>query len=158
SLCADKTALAHAWYSAGVNTPALLRFDATKYPLVCKPRYGAGSQATFRVGHAEELKRCLAHANREISNDELILQEYVDGLAVSVSFLIGSSQTLPLLAGRQILSSDGRFRYLGGMLPLPEPLQQRAVELGQRAIACVPGLRGFVGVDLVLGENADWAI
>jgi predicted ATP-grasp superfamily ATP-dependent carboligase len=54
-----------------------------------------------------------------------------------------------------MLSDDGRFHYLGGTLPLPSPLGMRAIKLGRRAVEAMPGLRGYVGVDLVLGDAAD---
>jgi hypothetical protein len=41
---------------------------------------------------------------------------------------------------------DGRFRYRGGSIPVPCP---PAEPLLRRALAAVPGLRGFVGVDFV---------
>src|SRR5262249_11892609 len=135
ALCADKTALARLWNSVGVNTPASLSFESVKYPSVCKPRHGAGSQATFRIDTPSDLDRCLAQGSREMPGDDFILQEYVGELAVSVSFLIGPAQTLALSAGGQILCDDDRFRYLGGVLPLPSALAERALRLSERAIA-----------------------
>src|SRR5262249_43040605 len=43
----------------------------------------------------------------------------------------------------------------GGYVPLPSPLADRAVRLSRPAVECVPGLLGYVGVDLVLGDAAD---
>ena len=85
----------------------------------------------------------------------LMCQQVVPGRAASVAFLVGPSQTVPLLPTFQHLSDDGRFRYLGGELPIPPALAERSVTLGRRAVGCVPGLRGYVGVDLVLGDAAD---
>jgi predicted ATP-grasp superfamily ATP-dependent carboligase len=55
----------------------------------------------------------------------------------------------------QLLSDDGRMKFLGGELPMPADLAARAVKLAQAAADAVPGLLGYVGVDLVLGEAAD---
>src|SRR5207248_1194750 len=44
---------------------------------------------------------------------------------------------------------------LGGELPIPPDLAARAVAVATRAVGCVPGLLGYVGVDLVLGDAAD---
>ena len=83
-------------------------------------------------------------------------------LRMEVSERTPPPQTIPLLPARQHLSNDGRFHYEGGSLPLPEPLARRAVRLAQQAVQCIPGLRGYVGVDLVLGKmedgSEDWAI
>ena len=85
----------------------------------------------------------------------MILQEFVPGRAASVAFLCGPAGNVPLAPVYQTLSDDGRFKYLGGELPIPEELAARAVKIAQRAVDCVPGLLGYVGVDLVLGHAAD---
>jgi predicted ATP-grasp superfamily ATP-dependent carboligase len=85
----------------------------------------------------------------------MILQEFVPGLPVSIAFLCGPVGYVPLLPTSQLLSDDGRFKYLGGEIPLSQPLADRAVRLGQRAVDCVYGLCGYVGVDLVLGGKPD---
>jgi predicted ATP-grasp superfamily ATP-dependent carboligase len=123
--------------------------------LVVKPRDGAGSQATFLVRRPADLPACLAAAAAEGWRGELIAQEHVPGLAASVAFLIGPGQRLALPACEQCLSDDGRFHYRGGRLPLPPPLDDRARRLGAAALAALPGLQGYVGVDLVLGAAAD---
>jgi len=54
---------------------------------------------------------------------------------------------------------DGRFQYLGGRLPIAPDLAARAVRIATAAVRCVPGLLGYVGVDVVLGDDSrDWAI
>jgi predicted ATP-grasp superfamily ATP-dependent carboligase len=53
------------------------------------------------------------------------------------------------------LSTDGRFQYRGGQVPIAPELVHRAQALAERAVRTVEGLRGYVGVDLVLGETAD---
>jgi tyramine---L-glutamate ligase len=156
-LTADKLLLSRHLATRGIPTPACREVFEThlNYPLVCKPRDGAGSQATFLVRDREDLDRCITQAQTEGYQGELLVQRYVPGLAASISFLVGPSQLVPLLPTRQLLSEDGRFHYLGCEAPLRPDLARRAVALGQRAIALVTGLRGYAGVDLVLGEEAD---
>jgi predicted ATP-grasp superfamily ATP-dependent carboligase len=88
----------------------------------------------------------------------MIAQRFVPGVAASVAFLIGPRGATALVPCRQHLSDDGRFTYRGGSLPLPEPLASRARQVASRAVGCVPGLRGYVGVDVVVTENEGWAI
>jgi predicted ATP-grasp superfamily ATP-dependent carboligase len=148
---ADKLLLSRLWSAKGVPTPA----PARTYPLVCKPRFGAGSQATFLVQDEEGLTQARRRAAAEGWSGELMLQAYTPGRAASVAFLAGEREKHGLPAVEQRLSRDGRFHYLGGRLPLSEDLDRRARRLAGRAVECVEGLRGWFGVDLVLGDATD---
>lgn len=148
---ADKLLLSRFWSSRGIATPPLER----TFPLVCKPRFGAGSQATFLVHDEEELAQAQHRASAEGWNGELMLQRYVPGLAASVAFLCGGGKRQSLPAVEQRLSREGRFRYRGGRLPLAEDLDRRARRLAERAVEGIEGLHGWFGVDLVLGDAAD---
>jgi predicted ATP-grasp superfamily ATP-dependent carboligase len=82
-------------------------------------------------------------------------EEFVPGLAASVAVLCGPAGNHSLPTCQQRLSADGRFTYLGGRLPLEPPLDQRARRLAEAAVAALPQPRGYIGVDLVLGDAAD---
>ena len=86
---------------------------------------------------------------------EMLIQPYVEGMPASVVFFAGPQQAIALPPACQNLSADGRFRYGGGRLPLGADLANRAVRLARQAIDAVSGLQGYVGVDLVLGSEAD---
>ena len=89
----------------------------------------------------------------------MLSQQFILGFAASVAFLIGARATTPLVPCQQILSGDGRFSYLGGQLPIAPDLAERAIRVATAAVKCVPGLLGYVGVDVVLGDDGrDWAI
>lgn len=161
ALCGDKLRLADLWQHHGVPSPPTRVFDDRvepsnlSYPAVLKPRHGAGSQATFLVPQANALPQIWTEARTETPHEPFILQPHAPGLPASVSFLAGPAGLTPLLAGVQRLSDDGRFRYLGGTMPLEPGVSARAVRLASLALAAVPGLLGFVGVDLVLGPDPD---
>jgi predicted ATP-grasp superfamily ATP-dependent carboligase len=76
-------------------------------------------------------------------------------MPASVAFLLGPRQRLGLPPAGQHLSGDGRFHYLGGQLPLSPALAERVQRLGWLAVDAVAGLRGYVGVDVVLGDAPD---
>jgi hypothetical protein len=149
----DKLLLARHLQAHGVATPPVN--ERPCFPAVWKPRFGAGSQATFLVHSPEELAACANRARAEGWQGEAVVQPFAPGLAASVAVLIGSHQLIALPPATQELSADGRFRYQGGTVPLTGGLAERAVALATRAVQTVPGLRGYVGVDLVLGEAAD---
>jgi predicted ATP-grasp superfamily ATP-dependent carboligase len=154
-LTTDKAALAEHWREHAIPTPSTTTRDptpGTAFPVVWKPRDGAGSTDTFLIRDRFELPQALA---RRDPNRPRILQEFVPGQAASVAFLCGPNGHVPLLPTFQLLSDDGRFKYRGGELPIPPALAARAVALGRSAIDCVPGLAGYIGVDLVLGDAVD---
>lgn len=158
---ADKLELSR-WFrdAVGVPTPPALALPCAgrppwPLPWVCKPRDGAGSQATFLVEREEALLARREQARAEGWQGEMIVQPCVRGQAASVACLVGPGRCVTLPAAEQRLSSDGCFHYEGGTLPLLPPLDQRAQRLAERAVQAVPGLLGYVGVDLVLGDAAD---
>jgi predicted ATP-grasp superfamily ATP-dependent carboligase len=154
-LCSDKLALANHWRANGVLTPATSDRAPTAcelFPVVWKPRDGAGSTSTFLIRDRFELAAALAARDPD---RPMILQEFVPGTAASVAFLCGPRELVPLLPTFQRLGSDGRFKYVGGELPIPPELAERAVRLARAALNGVPGLLGYVGVDLVLGDAPD---
>jgi predicted ATP-grasp superfamily ATP-dependent carboligase len=158
-LTGDKERLSRHLGDTDVPVPATCRSEEPAclvgYPLVVKPRQGAGSLATFLVQRTSDLKTALAQARKESGTNDLLLQSFVPGRPASVAWLIGPRQRLSLAPAAQHLSADGRFRYQGGTVPLPAELAGRAVRLAGRAVETIPGLCGYVGVDLVLGAAAD---
>lgn len=165
-LTGDKRALAEHWQARGVRTPATVVADALPPaiagPWVCKPRHGAGSQATYLASDAAAWRAAFDDARASWPAGDLLAQTFVPGQAASVAFLVGPAGCVPLLPAAQRLSADGRFAYRGGWLPLPAPLAARALRLARLAIGGIAGLQGYAGVDLILGPaddgSADYAI
>lgn len=155
----DKLVLAAHLQTRNIATPRTERAGAITpegtYPLVCKPRHGAGSLATYLVQAPADWVSIFRQARAERPHQDLVVQQYHPGQPASVAFLIGPKQIVPTPGATQCLSDDGRFRYLGGRTPLPPPLRARAVAVAARAIETIPGLQGYVGVDLILGDAAD---
>jgi predicted ATP-grasp superfamily ATP-dependent carboligase len=155
ALTGDKLELARRLAAAGVPTPPCqpTSADRVPFPAVCKPRHGAGSQATFLVRGPEELAGALSRARAEGWAGEMVVQPFVPGSPASVALLRGPDQEVALAPAAQHLSADGRFRYLGGRVPLDPGPAARAVRLARQAVRAVASLNGYVGVDLVLGAD-----
>jgi predicted ATP-grasp superfamily ATP-dependent carboligase len=118
------------------------------YPAVVKPRDGCGSQ-DVQLLRTPSVYDDFARRPRA----ELRIERFVPGVPASVAVLCGPKELQPLVPCRQRLSNDGRFHYLGGDLPLRVDLANRAQDLAVRAIAALPEPRGYIGVDLVLGDD-----
>jgi predicted ATP-grasp superfamily ATP-dependent carboligase len=160
-LAADKWQLSLHLGQRGIPTPATWQTihsppaSFLPFPIVLKPRHGAGSQATFLVRETAELAAAWAGYWEAGLCEEALVQEFVPGIPASVAFLIGRDGPVALLPAAQHLSEDGRFRYRGGSIPLPPHLAGRAASLARRAVEAMPALQGYIGVDLVLGGAED---
>jgi predicted ATP-grasp superfamily ATP-dependent carboligase len=161
-LTADKLRLAEHLRRRAVPTPPTVPWSPQAatlgFPLVVKPRDGAGSQATRLVRDRNELDACSRLADEEGWQGELIVQPFLPGVHASVSFLVGPGGKFCLKPAWQHLSMDGRFRYLGGGLPLPRELAAAAKMTALRALNTVEGLRGWFGMDVVLGPKGPFLI
>lgn len=118
-----------------------------EFPAVLKPRDGAGSTNTHLIANAEQ-----ADTFGLITFDGR-LEPVCDGLATSVAVLCGPEKQSPLTPCAQRITDDGRFTYLGGSLPVPDDLAQRATRLALAAIATLPDPFGYIGIDLILGRS-----
>jgi predicted ATP-grasp superfamily ATP-dependent carboligase len=152
-IAADKQATAELLTQRGVPTPPGAVIAPGRggipsritFPAVLKPVDGCGSEGVRLIRDPAELF--------EVAIDRpMRLEEFVPGVAASVAVLAGSAGCHALPACQQRLSKDGRFSYLGGRLPLSAALDRRSRQLAQAAIAALPEPRGYIGVDMVLGE------
>lgn len=158
AIAGDKELTANALTAAGVPTPQAVRIEpdvalpqAFDYPAVIKPLDGAGSQDTHVVAHAYDRPPAYAWPRR--------LERYVPGVAASVAVIgIAGGDAIVLPPCRQRLSVDGRLSYLGGSTPLARGLAERATTLALRAIAALPPLVSWAGVDLVLGDDPEGSL
>lgn len=162
-LCTDKLALSAFLERHGVATIATTSFQpdallqAFPFPVVVKPRDGAGCLDTFRVDGADSL--CVARAafSGSESSGRAIVQPFVPGQAFSVAAIVdvdGAQHVLfpPVL---QELSVEGRFRYSGGSAParFDAVTMNRVRTLVDQVCAVLPGLAGYVGFDMILPET-----
>lgn len=126
------------------------------FPIVVKPRDGAGSQDTFLLKSSDDLD-ALFTSNGFCPNGA-IRQPYVPGRPISIGAIVRSTPEEAELfpVGQQRLTSDGRFGFLGGTIPAEGVSRESVETFIRRAIESIPGLSGYVGFDLVVAaEDAD---
>ena len=159
ALCSDKLRLAGHLHGQGIATipTAVLHDCAFEFPLVVKPRDGAGSQRTFLVRNAEELDVALTAFAGIAARGAPVVQPYIRGRALSVAVLASAGGNVEILpVAEQLLSEDGLFQYFGGWIPAGvDPVaRERVAEIVRRTCACVAGLKGYVGFDVILPDGA----
>jgi tyramine---L-glutamate ligase len=166
--CTDKLNLARQLESLGIPTiptrevsdPQKIPCGELEYPLVIKPRDGAGSQDTYLIHDEKDWQSFLSVHGRTGGEANWILQPYVPGRTLSIAAIVGEAEwngepgleVFPL--AEQQLTTDGRFGYLGGRIPETISLQHLATTRVREVVAQIPGLSGYIGFDL-LAPNLD---
>jgi tyramine---L-glutamate ligase len=159
-MAADKLATVERLAAAGLPVPPTREVKTPEeaaragFPLVLKPRDGAGCTGLRVVKEAAGLEEAWREAAAESVGSALIAEPCIPGRHASVSLVSDGKRTVALSLNAQTIAEGKRFEYRGGVLPLDHPLRERALEVAARACHSVPGLRGYVGVDLVLGAEA----
>jgi tyramine---L-glutamate ligase len=128
------------------------------FPLVVKPIDGMGSEGVFRLNRISELPAILDLIRKVTDHDRILLQTYVEGIHASVSLMVSHGHCLPLSLNRQLMEIGSKFHYLGSQTPCNYSARDDALALASSAVRLIPGLRGYVGVDLVLTAGASWLI
>jgi predicted ATP-grasp superfamily ATP-dependent carboligase len=161
--CGDKLTLAGQLETLKIPTiptrefsdPHILTAKDLEFPLVIKPRDGAGSQDTFLIQGKEEWQNFLKDNSRTGQTADWIMQPYILGKTLSIAAIVGDLQwndepwleVFPL--AEQQFTPDGRFGYLGGRIPETISLQHLATQRVHEIVAHVPGLSGYIGLDLL---------
>jgi predicted ATP-grasp superfamily ATP-dependent carboligase len=162
TVAADKWQCYHLLRRSGIPTPDTWRAPAGDalavarvlgLPLVVKPRDGCGSEGVCLATDSVSLGSALARAGRDV-----LLQRFIQGIHASASLLVQAGTVLPLSLNGQEITPGLPFVYHGGWVPLEHPLKAQALALSGRAAALLPGLQGYVGVDLVLTDSTSYVI
>jgi tyramine---L-glutamate ligase len=124
------------------------------FPLVMKPIDGIGSEGVFRVNRLSDLPEALEMIRCLTNRNQILLQSFAVGIHASVSLLVAGDRCLPLSINRQLIEVSSSFRYLGSEIPFGHKAGQYAIELACSAARLIPGLSGYVGVDLVLHDES----
>ena len=122
-------------------------------PLVIKPLDGVGSEGVCRLDRLSDLPGVLALVRQATSQEQILLQSAASGVHASASLIVAGNRCLPLSLNLQLIETGLPFKYLGSRVPFDHGLKTQAVELACSAVSLIPGLCGYVGVDLVLGDD-----
>lgn len=157
-LCTDKLRLAEHLLDHGLNViPTELETWKTPPSFegqsqVIKPRDGAGSHLVRRID-AETDWRCVRTEFQSAEpQPQAIRQPFLNGQPLSIAGWFGEHGVTWFPVAEQHLSGDGCFAYQGGAIPADMDVASRAAvqELASQAAATIPGLRGYIGFDVLL--------
>jgi tyramine---L-glutamate ligase len=126
------------------------------FPLVLKPLDGVSCGGLYLIKDSSQLEA----ATQKPQNGGFIAQEYLKGRDASVSLLCTGTKALPISLNRQNVTLAGpnlMSSYEGGCVPFNHPQKKKAFKIAQK-IAVYFGLKGYVGIDFVLTEEAAFAV
>lgn len=121
--------------------------EGLPYPVLVKPRWGAGGVGCRAVRSTDDLKW----------QDGLIAQELISGQPASVSVIGNGSGARAIAVNEQLIglswAGAGGYRYSGNITPLESP-QRQLEDMAAMAESIIAGLGlvGSNGVDFLLGE------
>jgi predicted ATP-grasp superfamily ATP-dependent carboligase len=152
-LAASKHATARALGKHGIPVVPTYASGETPAPIpgpwVLKPDDGAGCEDT-------EILDDRARALARLAGDpgRLVIQPWIEGEPLSLSLLCRDGTARVLACNRQRITIRGGRVSLDAVLVNAVPdAGGRFTRLAQRIVAAVPGLWGYVGVDLVLSRE-----
>lgn len=144
-LLSSKSATLRCLHAAGIATP-LAFGDARRW--VVKPDDGAGALDTWL--HDDAAAAAADLAARHAAGRPATMEPWVEGEALSASLLCraGEAEQLSVNCQDVRIGPDGAVQFCGvavNALPVAEAIGR----IADAVLRAVPGLRGFVGIDLV---------
>lgn len=124
------------------------------FPLVLKPRLGAGCEGLFVAEDAKDLEKAAA---MDIVSEGYLAQEALNGVHASASVFSDGLETWAPCLNAQFIEWGRRPSYEGGLTPLDHPVVERALRVAEEAVKAL-GLEGCVGVDLVLTDSEAYVV
>lgn len=127
------------------------------FPLVFKPVDGVSCSALTVVQDEKEVEAAIAKIRGVSASEMCLAQEFVPGVAASVSVYSNGSEALPVSLNKQnvtMTSPASESSYDGGVVPFDSVVRQNAFTAARKIVESYRDLRGYVGVDIVLnGEE-----
>ncbi|WP_438970606.1 ATP-grasp domain-containing protein [Methylophaga sp.] len=160
-ICSDKILTYHHLQQNGFCSPTTLASQEwladshdTDASWAIKPRDGAGCEQTYCL-NTDEARESLANDNRE-----WIVQPFIAGENLSLSLFMTKDDIELLSINIQHIEMNGRTLTLKYCEPHRQDQLDStvALELASSIHATMPGLWGFVGIDLIKTENTLWII
>jgi predicted ATP-grasp superfamily ATP-dependent carboligase len=126
------------------------------YPLIFKPVDGVSCSGLSIVNAEAEVEKAIEKIKTESAEEHFVAQEFVKGETASVSLICAKGKASAISLNQQIIKAvapDNTSSYEGGLVPFDHPLKTEAFTVAEKAIRGIEGLRGYVGIDLILAKD-----
>lgn len=126
------------------------------FPLIFKPSDGVSCCGLSVVRKEDHIANAVNKIRKESSSEQFLVQELVEGAAASVSLFSAGGRAVSIGLNRQdvkIETPEACSMYRGGLVPFDNRLRLEAFAAAKKIVESIPGLRGYVGVDIALTED-----
>ena len=165
----DKTLLQQHAKRIGLPTPETLTFSTNDdqeniiqevmerigFPAVFKPVDGVGCEGLSLVTSKNQASAAIARIANQ-ANSRFIAQELIQGLPASVTLISNGTNAVPISLNKQDVSLKPPKQpstYNGGTTPIDNPHKNKAFESAKKLVESIEGLKGYIGVDLILSQK-----
>ncbi len=159
----------------GVPTPETIAFSVAdgeeeikrtihgrlRFPLMFKPSNDVSCCGLSVVKNESQVAGAVGKIKRESASKHFLVQELVKGVDASVCLISTGSNAMSISLNRQELTigaPDKFSSYSGGSVSFDHSLRDSAFAVAEKIVKSFRGLRGYVGVDLVLTKKEAVAI
>lgn len=124
----------------------------TPLKLIIKPLMGVDCEDIVIIEDIKDLSYDLENIFKPGSR--VLVQEYIEGIDISVSLLSDGKKAVPISLNKQFVElKDDKGTYLGGKIPFESKYKDEAFEIATCAVESIDGLKGFLGVDLLINSD-----
>jgi predicted ATP-grasp superfamily ATP-dependent carboligase len=165
----DKTLLQQDAKRIGLPTPRTLVFSSHDdqeniiqevrerigFPAVFKPVDGVGCEGLSLITSKNQAAQAISRIANQ-ANSRFIAQELVQGLPSSVTVISNGTNATPISLNKQNISlkpPKQTSSYNGGTIPLDNSLKEKAFDAAKKLVETIEGLKGYIGVDLILTKK-----
>jgi hypothetical protein len=123
------------------------------YPLVFKPLDGVSCDGLSLVKDENGIAGAVKKVAQESMSKQFIAQKVIRGKAASACVISTGNKAVAVTLNRQLVtlaSPDGESEYYGGVVPFDHKLEKEALRAAEKAVESIVGLKGYVGVDMIL--------
>lgn len=153
-MCLDKWILsshlkdANIPYAKTVLVSDLKQIPANLFPCIVKPRAGRGGRGLAKIKSRDELLKYLK--NTKYKRDELVMQEFLDGVEYTVSVVVNKVNDLLAVVPKEVVIKEGITKI--GITKENKQIKDLSVKIVKSFDACGP-----FNIQLIFNEKTKMA-
>ncbi|NLE05600.1 MAG: ATP-grasp domain-containing protein, partial [Crenarchaeota archaeon] len=165
----DKAKLSKRINKLGLKTPQTFLFKTEntnkiiqtlkgkiEFPVIVKPVNGAGCTDLVLINQENQLIEVIHEIKSK--HTHVLIQKLIEGIPVSVSLFSNGYLASPISLNKQEINLSSSINsssscYNGGLVPFEDQRKQDAYSIAKQVVESYKGLKGYVGVDLILAKD-----